>query len=80
MVDVQKAIRKAKRAINKVARPVVRKASKATIGTGKVVSELGYRGTGRKISQHGRAGLAASKVRDLKSAKKAIDVALKANK
>jgi len=80
MVDPMTAIRKAKKAINKVARPVARKASKATIGTGKIVSELGFKGTGRKISQHGRAGLSASKVKDLKSAKKAIDMALKANK
>ena len=73
-------LKKAQQKINKVARPAARKGSKATIGTGKVVSAMGYKGTGRKIQQHGRAGLAASKVRDLKSARTAIDKALKANK
>lgn len=78
-----KAVQKAKKAINKVSKPakkITKVGSKAAIGTGKIVSGLGYKGTGRKISQHGRAGLAASKVKDLKSARKAIDMALKANK
>ena len=57
-------LQKAKQKINKVARPAARRGSKAVIGVGKVASSMGYKGTGRKISNHGRAGLAASKIRD----------------
>lgn len=75
-----KAIKKAQTSINKVARPAARRGGKATVGAGKIASELGYKGTGRKMQQHGRASISASKVKDLKSARKAIDMALKANK
>jgi len=80
MPTVAGELKKAKKALNKVVKPAVRKGSKATIGAGKVVSAMGYKGTGRKISNHGRAGLAASKIRDLKSARSAIDKAIKAKK
>ena len=73
-------IRKAQSKLNKVVRPTVRRASKATIGVGKVASMAGYRGTGRKITNIGRAGKKASQVRDLKSARTAINAALRASK
>ena len=75
MVDKKKLIKNVKRT-----RPVVRRGGKAAVGVGKMVSAAGYTGTGKKISQGGRVARDSSKVKDLKSAKKAIDQALKAMK
>lgn len=74
----EKKLAKAKKSMNKVARPMARKAGKATTGVGKVVSMAGYKGVGRKTSNVGRAVTKASRVKDLRSAKKAIDAAIKA--
>lgn len=64
---------KAKRVVQRKARPAVRKASKALIGAGKVASSAGYKGTGRKVSRVGRAGLAASRVTNMRQGALAMD-------
>ena len=64
----------------KKGRPIVRKIGKAGVGGGKLLSHAGFKGTGRKVSQAGRAVRDASKVKNLNSAKKAINSALKALK
>ena len=80
MPTVAGELKKAQKSLNKVVRPAVRKGSKALIGGGKMVGAMGGKKVGRKMSNVGRAGLAASKVKDLKSARTAIDKALKAKK
>ncbi len=72
MPGIKKVIHKVKRAGAR-ARPAVRKASKAAIGAGKVASAFGARGAGRKITKAGRVGVAASRAKNLKGAKVAVD-------
>ena len=71
-----KKLAKAKTKMKKVVKPTVRKAGKATVGAGKLITAAGYKGVGRKTSNAGRAAVKASKV---KSAQSAINAALKAS-
>ena len=72
MPGIKKLVKKVKRAGTK-ARAPARKISKAAIGAGKVATALGARGAGRKITKSGRVGVAASRARNLRGAKVAID-------
>jgi len=58
-------------------RKAARLGSKALIGGGKLATSAGFKGAGRKATKVGRVGLAASKIKDLKTAKTAINKALK---
>ena len=60
-----KKLAKAKTKMKKVVKPTVRKAGKATVGAGKLITAAGYKGVGRKTSNAGRAAVKASKVKDL---------------
>ena len=72
MPGIKKLVKKVKRTGTKARKPV-RMVSKAAIGAGKVASALGARGAGRKISKAGRVGVAASRAKNLKGAKVAVD-------
>ena len=67
-MPVKKLIKKATKA-----RAPARKIAKAAIGAGKVASALGARGAGRKITKAGRVGVAASRAKNLRGAKVAVD-------
>ena len=57
----------------KKSKPQIRKASKAAIGGGKLLTEAGFSGAGRKVTKAGRVSLAATRATNLKDAKIVTD-------
>ena len=55
----------------KKARKAARMASKGAIGAGKIATQLGATGVGRKLQAGGRAGRAATRGQGIKAAKHA---------